>query len=61
MTTANIVINEKIKDLRHALVLHCEHLRKTGNESDDLNQICNAVVACERLMSIIVGRDHANP
>ncbi len=31
------------------------------NECDDLNQICNAVVACERLMSIIVGRDHANP
>ena len=55
MNTANIVINEKIKELRHMLVLRCERLRETGNESDDLNQICNAVVACERLMSIVVG------
>lgn len=60
MNTANIVINKKIKELRHMLVLRCERLRETGNESDDLNQICNAAVACERLMSIIVGRDHAN-
>ena len=60
MNTANIIINEKIKELRHILVVHCETLRTAGSESDDLNQICNAVVACERLMSIVVGGDNAN-
>ncbi len=54
MTTANTVILEKIKELRHALVLHCEHLRKTGNESDDLNAICCAMVSAERLMTQIL-------
>lgn len=51
---ANIVINAKIKELRHLLVLQCEKLREMGQESVDLNQICNAMVAAERLMAFVV-------
>ena len=53
-TQANIVINSKIKELRHLLVLQCEKLREMGCESPDLNQICNVVVAAERLMAFVV-------
>lgn len=52
--SANIVINSKIKELRHLLVLQYEKLRECGCESPDLNQICNAVVAVERLMAFVV-------
>lgn len=51
---ANVVINTKIKELRHLLVLQCEKLRENGMESIDLNQICNAVVAAERLMGFVI-------
>ena len=54
MNTANIVILEKIKELRHMLVLQCQRLREAGTESDDMNLICNAMVTVERLMALVV-------
>ena len=54
MNTANIVILEKIKELRHLLVLQCQNLREAGNESDDMNALCNVSVAMERLMALVV-------
>jgi len=51
---ANIVINSKIKELRHLLVLQCENLRDMGCENADLNQICNTIVAAERLMAFVI-------
>ena len=53
MNTANIVILEKIKELRHLLVL-CQRLREAGTESLDLNAICCAMVSAERLMTQIL-------
>lgn len=60
MNTANIVILEKIKELRHLLVLQCQRLREAGRESDDMNALCNAAVTMERLMTQIMDTDDAN-
>jgi len=54
MNTANIVILEKIKELRHLLVVQCQRLREAGTESLDLNAICCAMVSAERLMTQIL-------
>lgn len=54
MNTAYIVLLEKIKELRHLLVLQCQRLREAGNESDDMNALCNACVAMERLFALVV-------
>ena len=51
MNTATIVILEKIKELRHLLVVQCQRLREAGTESLDLNAICCAMVTVERLMA----------
>jgi len=53
-------ILQKIKDLRHLLVVQCQRLREAGTESDDLNLICNATVTMERLMTQIKDTDDAN-
>ena len=57
MNTANIVILEKIKELRHLLVLQCHRLREAGTESEDMNRLCNVSVAMERLMALLVDRE----
>lgn len=56
----NTEILQKIKNLRHMLVLQCQRLREAGRESDDMNALCNAVVAMERLMTQIKDSDDAN-
>ena len=56
----NTEILQKIKNLRHMLVLQCQRLREAGRESDDMNALCNAVVAMERLMTQIMDTDDAN-
>ena len=60
MNTANIVILEKIKELRHLLVVQCQRLREAGTESPDMNALCNASVTMERLMTQIKDTDDAN-
>jgi hypothetical protein len=49
MKTGEMVILEKIKELRHLLVLHCE---KT--HCPDMAAVCNAMVQAERLVAIVV-------
>lgn len=56
----NTEILQKIKNLRHMLVLQCQRLREAGRESDDMNALCNAVVTMERLMTQIMDTDDAN-
>jgi len=53
-------ILQKIKELRHLLVVQCQRLREAGTESDDMNLICNAAVTMERLMTQIKDTDDAN-
>lgn len=53
-------ILQKIKELRHLLVLQCQRLREAGRESDDMNALCNAAVTMERLMTQIMDTDDAN-
>lgn len=50
----NTEILQKIKNLRHMLVLQCQRLREAGTESLDLNAICCAMVSAERLMTQIL-------
>jgi hypothetical protein len=54
MNTAYIVLLEKIKELRHMLVIQCEKARQAGTESHKLNLICNTIVMAERLMAQVV-------
>lgn len=60
MKSGEMIILEKIKELRHLLVLHCE---KT--HCPDMAAICNAMVQAERLAAIVVdkkeGGKNANP
>lgn len=56
----NTEILQKIKNLRHMLVLQCQRLREAGRESDDMNALCNAAVTMERLMTQIMDTDDAN-
>jgi len=56
----NTEILQKIKDLRHLLVVQCQRLREAGRESDDMNALCNAAVTMERLMTQIMDTDDAN-
>lgn len=56
----NTEILQKIKELRHLLVLQCQRLREAGRESDDMNALCNAAVTMERLMTQIMDTDDAN-
>ena len=56
----NTEILQKIKDLRHLLVVQCQRLREAGRESDDMNALCNAAVTIERLMTQIMDTDDAN-
>ena len=56
----NTEILKKIKNLRHLLVIECQRLREAGQESDDMNMLCNAAVKMERLMTMISEADDAN-
>ena len=56
----NTEILQKIKDLRHLLVVQCQRLREAGRESDYMNALCNAAVTMERLMTQIMDTDDAN-
>lgn len=47
-------ILQKIKALRHLLVIRCEADHAAGTESLDLNAICCAMVSAERLMTQIL-------
>jgi hypothetical protein len=49
MKAGEMVILEKIKELRHLLVLHCE---KT--HCPDMAAVCNAMVQAERLVAMVV-------
>ena len=51
MDTGKIVLLEKLKELRHLLVLQCEFMRHAGRECHEINAICNAMVTAERLMT----------
>ena len=56
----NTEILQKIKNLRHLLVIECQRLREAGRESDDMNMLCNVSVKMERLMTMIKEADDAN-
>jgi len=56
MKTAEIVILEKIKELRHDLCRECER----RSELDDLLLVRNSLIYCERLLTAIIDKGQSN-